>query len=69
MNDGEIQAALVGIFDKSRSKSRLRKSMDYNAEIDCFTAIPYQCSFLAKNLFSLVYFICFNSDFILTKGT
>ena len=49
MNYGEIQAALVGIFDKSISKSGLRKSMDYNAEIGCFTAVPYKCSFLVEN--------------------
>ena len=49
MNYGEIQGALLGIFDKSISKLGLRKSMDYNAKIGCFTAIPYQCSFLEEN--------------------
>ena len=49
MNYGEIQVALLGIFDKSRSKSGLRKPMDYNAEIGYFIVVPYQCSFLAEN--------------------
>ena len=48
MNYGEILAALLGIFDKYRSKSGLRKTMDYNAEIGYFTAVPYQCSFIVE---------------------
>ena len=48
-------------------KSGLRKSMDHNAEIGYFTTVPYQRSFIAKNLFSPVYFICFNSNFILIR--
>ena len=67
MNYGEIQTALLGILTNPDPKSGLRKSMDHTAEIGCFTAVQYYCSFLAKNLLSLVYFICFNSNFILIR--
>ena len=48
-------------------KSGLRESMDYNAEIDCSTTVSYKCPFLVENRFSLVYFVSFNSNFILIR--